>query len=305
MAQRSGRSRHGRGHRGAHDRRSAPPRRPDAAGGPQQSDLFLASLDEALHAPLPISFLLQASSIVATLEPPPEPLFAGDEDEDPTSLRDLIESFLGAGVRQLDALLLVLARLQTDEELGRRIRHEVAERRHSLPGWLVRLDETRGTGGIETTETLGDGVNVMVGVEVAGTRPATLVVYIDHNLGTLVKNAFALDVSLPQTIERWTAIDQGATQVRELPLADARVRIEEAVAQGRITSPPIESEMWPSTRPFAEWIARWLPAGGTGFPLPEPSDAAVAGAVEGFLASPFALGLTSAEDRLIVEALAE
>src|SRR4051794_624200 len=109
MAQRRGRSRHGGGHRGGHERRWAPPPRPAAAGGPHQSALSHAWLDEALHAPHPLTFLLQASSIVATLEPPPELLFAGDEDEDPTSLRDLIESFLGAGLRQLDALLLVLA----------------------------------------------------------------------------------------------------------------------------------------------------------------------------------------------------
>ena len=42
------------------------------------------------------------------------------------------------------------------------------------------------------SHVLGDGDNIMLGARLPGGHELTCVIYIDHNLGTLVKDAFVV-----------------------------------------------------------------------------------------------------------------
>ena len=114
---------------------------------------------------------------------------------------------------------------------------------------------------------LGDGDNVNLGVRLAGGKELTAVVYIDHNMGTLVKDAFVVAESLAglEALMRAKA-DDPDTNSRELDLADARVRVTEAIERAAITVPPFETDTWPACRPIAEWLARRMPSGARGTP---------------------------------------
>ena len=67
-----------------------------------------------------------------------------------------------------------------------------------LPDWLARIGEAEVYRAQEMVHVLGDGDNVNLAVRFAGGAELTAVVYIDHNMGTLVKDAFVVPESLTE-----------------------------------------------------------------------------------------------------------
>jgi len=277
----------------------ARPTPPTASGELPEAD-YLGGLDEAVRDPHPLALLMFASGVAALLDPRQgNPMDAGGDNSTPT-LAELIGSFLAAGLQSTDNLLLVLKEFVADDLLQRRIRREVAARKHPVPGWLLRLDQVRPDRVVESTHILGDGDNVFVGVQLPGKREITLIIYIDHNLGTIVKDAFVLNQSLDETIEVWRRVDQGATTVRELTLADARARIEPAIEQAALMFPPFESETWPMVRPLTEWVTGMMPDGGAGYQRPEWSEAALDQLKDDFCASEWGAVLDDEDHRSLL-----
>jgi hypothetical protein len=112
-------------------------------------------------------------------------------------------------------------------------------------------------------------------------------VYIDHNLGTLVKDAFVVEEPLEALHARFAelTVDEPDATFVELDLADARARITEAIELGAITYPPLETDTWPACRPLVEWVVRHLPEGGTGYERSEWAEQDRAALIDRFLAS--------------------
>lgn len=206
--------------------------------------------------------------------------------------QELIESFLDAGLRETDALLMVWGEMLGDEGLHERVRRDVRARRHPLPRWLLHLDEVRPTRIIELSHILGDGENVFIGVETPG-RSFTIVLYIDHNVGTLPKDGFVVDLPVQEVVARNLAEDLPDMTLTELLLEDGRAKIAEALANEAILIDPYETDSWPGVRPLTEWMLRLLPAGGTGYEHVERTEEEMDEIVADFLASPFAEGLSS------------
>lgn len=67
-------------------------------------------------------------------------------------------------------------------------------------------------------------------------------------------------------------VDDPDTVCRDLDLADARVRITDAIERAAMTIPAFETDTWPVCRPIVEWVTRQLPEGGTGYVRPEWSE---------------------------------
>lgn len=268
---------------------------------------LLAGLDAALREPHPIAFLLRASTLVAALDPRErDPFDEADANTPPLSLPELCEMFLETGHRQTDALLLVLARMQNDDALAARIRRQVAERRHRLPGWLLRLDQVEPYRAVEMAHVLGDGDNVVIGVRLPGGRECSILVYIDHNLGTVVKDAFVLDRSIAETVDAWMQLDaESGADLGELSLADARAKIAGAIEASAATFPPFETETWPAARPLTEWMLSLLPPGGTGYAHQEWTEEELAAISDEFFASTFAQKLDDEGNRMMAQSLLE
>ena len=110
-------------------------------------------------------------------------------------------------------------------------------------------------------------------------RELTAVVYVDHNMGTVVKDAFVVPQPIDELAETMLQVaDDPDTEARELAPADARARITEAVESGAMTYPPFETESWPACRPLVEWMVGHaagrrlrLPACRVGRRAPSPS----------------------------------
>lgn len=239
------------------------------------------------------------STLMAALDPRREsPLerTAGMETSDPASrgtrFADLVDSFMGAGLRQTDAVLKVFAEMAGDELLHKRITRAVAERRRPLPGWLLRLDQVRPYRAVFMTHVLGDGDNIVVGFKLPSNREAALLVYIDHNMGTVVKDAFPVPGTLEPILKAWTgAAELADYNIRDIPLAEARARITPAIELGTMTTPPFESDSWPGCRALLEWIVSMMPEGGEGYSRPEWSDQQLDDLADDFFASDYGSAL--------------
>lgn len=254
-------------------RRSAPP----AGAVPGASSLspsddepdLLKDVRGTLRESHPLGLLAAASSLLAATDPrEADPLAtARGEPQDRPNRDQLITSFLEVRRPETSALLTAVAELLDDELATRRITRELAGRSHKPPRWLRRLAPVRVERAIEMGHILGDGENVMLDVVTGTGHHLAVTIYIDHNLGTVVKDAFVTPEPLEALHAQFTDLtaDQPDTTFAELDLADARARITEAIELGAITYPPFETDTWPACRPLVEWALRHLPEGGTGY----------------------------------------
>lgn len=302
MAKRSrsrGPDRRGRGLRsqGLHGRSAGSPgsgrTRPigaSPAGDDDEPDL-LGDIRIALRASHPLGLLTLASTLLTVVDPRQVDPFP---DRSPTpagpSREELLGSFLEVRLAETSALLAAIAELTDDDLERQRIRRELAGRPHKPPRWLRRLAPLRVVRALEMSHVLGDGDNVVLDVRTGTDQPMAVLVYIDHNLGTLVKDAFVVDEPLAAMEERFRelAADEPDTTFADLDLADARARITQAIELAAITYPPLESDTWPACRPLVEWVVRHLPEGGTGYERPLWSEEDRDAIVTDFLASPHA-----------------
>ena len=281
-------------------RAPAPPPGPP----PDEPDL-LTDVADMLDEPHPWRLLGFASSLLEAVGPQRgDPFGASDADPEAPSLEQLADSFVDVDLRETTALLAVLAELVPDQVLARRLRREVARRRHPLPKWLTDLAPLRIEGAAETTHVLGDGDNVMIEARTRAGDALTAIVYIDHNLGTVAKDAFVVPSALDELRADFLDAADHDPDVRaaDLDPADARARIDEAVALWAISFPPLESETWPACRPLLTWMVGHLPEDGRGYERPEWSDKDRVALAAQFMASPYGQG-HDAEDREMVDTL--
>ncbi|MEW6153588.1 MAG: DUF6398 domain-containing protein [Actinomycetota bacterium] len=262
------------------------------ADHPADGPGLMDQVAEALADDHPLGLLAHASTLLAVVDPRTDDPF--DRDGDETLGRDgLLAAMLEVRRRETSALLAAVSHLLGDELLAARVRRELAARADDLPAWLVRMGEAEAYQTMEMTHVLGDGDNVLIGARFPTGHEMTAVVYIDHNLGSLVKDAFVLPEGTTGVVAffRQAAGADADTRWADLDPADARARITEAITRGAMTVPRIETETWPAAMALVEWMAGLLPTGGTGYVRPEWSEQDQDDLRDRFLASPMAAAL--------------
>ena len=290
------RGRQARQHR--HGRQVRPARTHRAGPG----DL-LADVRQRLASGEPLNLLAYVSNLLAAVDPRGESPFERERPDGPerATLPTLLESFAEMVLPETTALLATLAELGPDELTRARARRAQAARPHQLPGWLARLGETSVYRAVESTHVLGDGDSVLLGARLPG-HELTAVIYIDHNLGTVVKDAFPAQSPISEVVARMReAADDPDVRFGDISLADARARVVEAIEVGAIMFPPFESETWPASRPLTEWLVRLLPEGGTGHVRPTWSEARKSKLANRFFGSEFGKPLDDDEHRDLLD----
>ncbi|HEY6296730.1 MAG TPA: hypothetical protein VIX15_13785 [Streptosporangiaceae bacterium] len=260
---------------------------------------MLADARKRLAGGDPLDFLTYVSTLLAALDPRAQNPFERAPADGPghATLRGVVESFAGVVMPETTALLAALAELGPDELTRVQARRALASRSHLLPDWLARLGEASVYRAAESTHVLGDGDNVLLGVRLPG-HEVTAVIYVDHNLGTIVKDGFYVPNPIGFVIERMReAADDPDVTVGDISLADARARVAEAVEKGAITFPPFETDTWPASRPLTEWLLRLLPEDGTGYVRPTWTKAATKKLANRFFGSELGRPLDNADHR--------
>jgi len=262
---------------------------------------LLADVRRMLRGPHPEELLQLASSLLAVVDPrlqDPVARARGAASTDLT-LAGLAGSFAEVRRPETTALLTVLAEMAGDQLVVQRIQRELDTRDDRLPVWLERLSPVTAERALIMGHVLGDGDNVVLAARTGSGHHLTVVVYIDHNLGTVVKDGFVIHEPVDRAIAsfRSAAGEDLDIVFGELDLADARARVTEAIEVGAITFPPFETDTWPAARPLVEWVVGQLPEGGSGFERPEWSEQDRDGLAEAFFASEFARGHQEQADR--------
>lgn len=295
----------GKGGRGGgrQPRRRHPTSRPArAAHGPEDQQLF-QSLRQALRSGEPLDLLAVVSGLIEVTDARSRDPFARDEQR--ATLADLVESFVGTPYAETTAALTALRALGTDEVIAARIDRELATRRHPMPDWLSGLDQGRVERDVWfMTHVLGDGDDYLIGVTLPSGHALSALVYVDHNLGTAVKDAFAVPESLEDlAIKMGTLIEDPDQSLTRTDPATARAVIERAIDFGSRLYPPLTSDSWPMCRPLIEWMLRMLPPGGR---APEPtewSEERRVAIADAFFASPYGAPLDREDERDLLESV--
>ena len=249
----------------------------------------------------PVDFLAYVSTLLAALDPRAGNPFERARQQDAVTVPALVGTFADVALPETTALLAALAVLGPDELSRARAQRAYAARPHPVPDWLARLGETLVDRAVESTHVLGDGENVMLNVRLPG-HDMTMVVYIDHNLGTVVKDGFPTPVGVDEVVSRLReASDDPDMRYGDISPADARARISEAMEKGSYMFPPLETDTWPASRPLTEWLLRLLPEGGTGYLRPKWGKAALRKLANRFFGSPFGQRLDSKDNRELLE----
>lgn len=280
------------------------PRGPQGPEGPEEQDLF-QGIRAALHSDEPLDLLALVSGLLEVTDPRRADPFAGDDAEPGPNLHDLVDSFLGTPAPEISAVLAVIRALTPDELLAARIGRELARRRDRLPAWL----QTLGSATLQPdvwflTHVLGDGDDYLYGVTLPTGEELSALVYVDHNLGGVVKDAFIAPtslVSMTSTISRETH-DPDQT-LRRVDPAEARAAVEQAIERGAMTYPPLESDSWPMCRPLIEWMLRMLPTGGDAPRRPVWNEPERDALKDGFFASAYGSGLDDDDHRALLESV--
>lgn len=253
----------------------------------------------------PLGLLALTSSLLAAVDPRrASPFGPSHDDATGPSREELVGSFIEVDRHETSALLAAIGGLSADEAERRRITRTLEGRDHRLPAWLVGMGAAEAYRTVEISHVFGDGDNVMVGVRFPTGDELTTVVYSDHNLGTLVKDAFVVPEPVGAVLGLMRAkADDPDVNFADIPAADAGVRIVEAIDMAAMTFPPFETDTWPVCRPLVEWMVGLLPEGGRGYERPEWSDEDQRDLAERFFASPLAAGLGDPDHRDLLETI--
>ncbi len=268
---------------------------------------LLADVRRALADRHPLSLLTYVSTLLCVTDSRRNHPFARPDSPDLAALthEELVATFLDVAAPETSALLAVIAEMAGDDDVLRaRIRRELAARPKVEPAWLAQLSETSTYRAVRMSHVLGDGDNIMLGVRLPGGHELTCLVYIDHNLGTLVKDGFVVPESIATMVAEFRRVTEDPdTRWDVISLADARSWVDAAIELAAITFPPLETETWPACRALVEWITRGLPDGGTGYQRPQWDSAALAGLTDRFFASIYGARLDDSDHRGLLESL--
>lgn len=303
----SGRDRRRPPHRSAtRKRRPAPRAHPEQELGPEAQPL-IREIRAALRDEDRLQVLRLVSSIVAVFD------LADDGPGVAVPLVELADSFMGVDIAETTAVLHVLAALTDDEVLTSRINRVLRTRRQPMPDHVRDLDRVTVDGAVYMGEELGDGENVMLSVRWPTGPGATVAVYIDHAIGSRVKDAMVLDEPADEMVGYFRALmdeDERPGVLEAMALADARATIELAIRQGEandLVDPFVDedeaSEDWPLPRPIVQMLLRRMPTGGSAVGrLVDLEDVTPIEALRDFLESPEARGMDTGPRDEAVEA---
>lgn len=265
---------------------------------------LIKSIRGALRTGEPLDLLMSISTLLEVTDSRHNPMDRTAQDEQRGTL---IDSFLDIAYAETTAALIVIRALVSDEALSERISRELANRRHPMPDWLSDLADARVVSdAVLITHELGDGDDYVFTVELASKAQLSVVIFIDHNMGSAVKDAFILPIGHDDLLERMRETMTsmaGGSSLRPADPADTRAIIESGIIAGARYLPQPESDTWPAARPLIDWMVRLLPAGGSAPEWHEWTDAERYEVADAFLASPFGKALAHHDARETVRDL--
>ena len=206
--------------RSAADRplRAVENREPDAGGDRE----LIASIRAAMRSEDPTAVVTLVSSMLSVTDAWPDPL--GEDEQIP--LDALVDSFVGTPFAETTVALHVIAALLPDDLDAARVRRGLTGRRHPLPQAVAGLRDLRVVDAARIGDELGDGDNVILGLDWPGIGGVTVVTYVDEAFGTRVKDVFLVPEPFTDVCDRYRELlaseGRRADELEGVGIADAR-----------------------------------------------------------------------------------
>lgn len=241
---------------------------------PKEEPDLLSQIGNCIDDDGPLELLATISTLIAAADPrysaPSEPDTAKRTNKKTqANLDDLIAAFSEIDRIETTAALAVIGELAPDELMRARAKRYASSRQHALPEWLAKIDKVKVSSAFELSYVLNDGETLGIGVEFPTQHELTTFIYVDHNLGTVLKDAFVKMDSIETMINFTMSIGNNPDMTcNKLDPKVFRARVEEAMNAGAIMRPPFETDTWPACKPIVEWILRKIPEGGQGYVRP-------------------------------------
>lgn len=197
----------------------------------------------ALGAEHPLGLLALASSLLAAIEERPANPFerARGVANDQLSRAELIHTFLGLECVETSALLAAVVAMSDNKLERARIRQALAGRGDALPEWLAALGRAEAHRAVEMTHILGDGDDIIVGVGLEDGHELSVLVYIDHNLGTLAKDASVVGEPIEDLVITMKSAAEdpprGPTSISRRPESESPTRSNSEQSPSRLSRP--------------------------------------------------------------------
>jgi hypothetical protein len=207
-----------------------------------------------------------ASCLIGTLHVRPMP----GEDVEDLFFPGFVDALEALGTAPALATLRALSAVGAPHHarLARAAGDRLATSGVAEPRWAGGLGRYRPTAAaLMYEEAFDDGLSAMVEFGAPGAEPHTLGIYIDHNMGGLVKDVFVAGplAEIRAQLNR-RAPDHVGLSIRDLDLAEARARVEAALYMlDHTLDPPVSEDVRPM-RALIDARTRLLPAG---FELPD------------------------------------
>lgn len=228
------------------DARRAKKRNRDSSAEPTLTDI----LRRALARGHPLHLLDAASSMIHV---------ARREPRDKSRMDNILTGLIGVRNRETTALLAVVAELLVDDPQAQlRCQHELAARDEHLPRWIADLPQVDIYRAVRRTHVFGDVDELVVGMRLHGRHEMTIAVQLDHNMWSSIVDGGVLPDPIDDVLARMAELSSD-TDVFEMPLADARAWIEDALDKPTLGP---KTETWPLYRGLVEWVVGRLPEGG-------------------------------------------
>lgn len=263
---------------------------------------LIQAIRTALRSEHPLDLLTAVSGLLTATDPRGRDPFS--DDQPTVTLEDLVDSFVGVDYAETTAALMVIRAMVPDELLAARIGKVLSGRRQPMPRWLQDLESPRISRVVAMRHVLGDGDDYFLEARLPSGETLTGLVYVDHNMGTVVKDAFIIPDSF-EAIERTfhEKVSDPDTTFTDSDPADMRATVADAIAHGVMVYPPLETDTWPICRPLVEWLLRSLPEGGSAPEHIEWSEEDVAALRDDFLASTYSRGMDTSDESDLLENL--
>ncbi len=210
----------------------------------------------------PFALLSLASTmIVEIIEASPQ----DSETDDSTAqgIELLAAGMIESQVAEQVAFGLVLATLSLDKDMPSRVRERV-DSVDAFPAWISQLDTTQPAVPWSMNHVLGDDQNLFIGVSFGKGLDATIVVYVDHLIGSAVKEVTLTPEPVSTVMDHFVgSAESEEASFRELDPAAARAFLEAAIESSLALPAEHQTENWPRSRPLLAWAISLLPEGGT------------------------------------------
>lgn len=256
----------------------------------------MITLRHTLRSNEPLDLLIAVSGLLTATDPRMIDPFATDRTHHGIDV--LVESFTEFNIAETTAALTVIRALTADDVMAARIGRVLESRRQPMPAWLGELNRTSTASPVWfLTHVLGDGDDYIFQVTLPTGEPLTTLVYVDHNLGGVVKEAFVTPSPLQDVIDKLASMLDSEQTLEMVDAAHARAVIEQAIDSGAHLYPQPTTDTWPLCRPLIEWMTRLLPAGAARTQFHEWSEAELTAIADDFFRSPHAAILDGPDDR--------